>query len=164
MAPISKLVECRVSNQKVGDLGLDWRTGDAPGSIPELLMRRCVLGKDTLCIFPIETKQSARSGGSAWRQTCNQKRMVHKRTISKIQYEVVEAPHEQYIRVTPHSESIEHTLPWEVVVSGIVLVVLSDVVVVGGAVVVVSVKARMIISKWSSKVFELKKYPKKSWL
>ena len=36
-----------------------------PGSIPELAMRRCIFGKDTLHLFPIEAKQSARCGGPA---------------------------------------------------------------------------------------------------
>ena len=36
-----------------------------PGSIPQLTMRRSVLGKDTLHLFPIEANQSTRCGGPA---------------------------------------------------------------------------------------------------
>ena len=32
-------------------------------------MGLCVLGKDTLSLFPIEDKQSNRYGGSVWRKT-----------------------------------------------------------------------------------------------
>ena len=36
-----------------------------PGSIPELAIRRCFLGKGTLRLFPIGAKQSTRCGGPA---------------------------------------------------------------------------------------------------
>ena len=36
-------------------------------SITELAMRRCVLGKDTLRIFPSGGKQATHYGGLAWR-------------------------------------------------------------------------------------------------
>ena len=39
----------------------------AGGSIPELAMRRCVLGKDTLLLFRIAVQQSTRCGGPARR-------------------------------------------------------------------------------------------------
>ena len=35
----------------------------APGSIPELAMRRCVLKKDTLRLFAIGVKQYSSCGG-----------------------------------------------------------------------------------------------------
>ena len=56
------MVERRTSDQKVAD----------PGSILELAMRRCVLRKDTLCLFLIGPKQSTRRGGPASRKTRKQ--------------------------------------------------------------------------------------------
>ena len=58
-AAIAELVERQVSDRKVADPWFDSRTGNAC----------CVLGKDTLPIFP---KQSTRSGGPAQRKTCKQ--------------------------------------------------------------------------------------------
>ena len=45
-----------------------------PGSILELAKRRCLLGKNTLRLFP-RVKQFTRLGGPAWQKTCikNQK-------------------------------------------------------------------------------------------
>ena len=53
--------------------GIFFRCGDrraiawrpSPSSIPELTMRRCALGKDTLLLFPIEAKQSTCRGSPA---------------------------------------------------------------------------------------------------
>ena len=48
MGSDSSVVDRLVSDRKVAD----------PGSIPELAMRPCVLGKDTLSLFPFLAKQS----------------------------------------------------------------------------------------------------------
>ena len=44
----------------------------APGSFPELAMRHCVFGKDTLRLFPIRAKQSIRCSRPASSKTCKQ--------------------------------------------------------------------------------------------
>ena len=51
----SSMVESRVNGQKVADRWFDFRTGK----------RHCGLGKNTLRLFPIGTKQSTSCGSPA---------------------------------------------------------------------------------------------------